>query len=329
MNHQHPGERLAIVVPTVPSVAFAALVCVAPAFAATIRVPADHPTVQAAVDAAVAGDVVQIAKGRYSGAVVIDGKTGITLKGKGKPVLDAQQAEAPVIEVRDSSGILLDGLVLENSASRGVVVTGSSDVGIQRCAVRRVSGDGIRLEETAEAGVVTKNRIDDVGDDGISVAGERHRVEKNRIRRADDDGIDITGSDNVVAKNRISVTGDEGMQLDGDRNRIEKNRISGADADGIDVEGSDNTIVGNKVTRSASDGIEVEESPENERFATRNVFEGNRVTRSGDYGFKVETGGNTFRRNKASKNGDGDLLDESGTGTNVYEGNKFKRQEIL
>jgi pectin methylesterase-like acyl-CoA thioesterase len=53
------------------------------ASAATLRVPADHATIQAAVDAAVAGDVILIAKGSYAEAVAIDGKSQFTLRGKG------------------------------------------------------------------------------------------------------------------------------------------------------------------------------------------------------------------------------------------------------
>jgi hypothetical protein len=43
-----------------------ALVLPLSASAATLRVPADHPTIQAAVDAAGPGDVIDVAKGSYA-----------------------------------------------------------------------------------------------------------------------------------------------------------------------------------------------------------------------------------------------------------------------
>jgi hypothetical protein len=39
-----------------------------PGFAATLKVPADYPTIQAAVDAAVSGDTVLLADGVYTGS---------------------------------------------------------------------------------------------------------------------------------------------------------------------------------------------------------------------------------------------------------------------
>jgi hypothetical protein len=56
--------------------------------AAVIHVPADHPTIQAAVNAAVANDTIQIAAGVYAGQVLISNKS-LTLSGSPGTVLRA------------------------------------------------------------------------------------------------------------------------------------------------------------------------------------------------------------------------------------------------
>jgi pectin methylesterase-like acyl-CoA thioesterase len=57
------------------------LVSAPPGLAATIRVPADYSTIQAAADAASSGDTVEIAPGVYVEQILIVGKS-LTLAGK-------------------------------------------------------------------------------------------------------------------------------------------------------------------------------------------------------------------------------------------------------
>ena len=56
--------------------------------AADLNVPADYPTIQAAVDAAENGDRIQIAAGVYTGQVLISNKR-LTLTGSAGTVLRA------------------------------------------------------------------------------------------------------------------------------------------------------------------------------------------------------------------------------------------------
>ena len=52
--------------------------------AATRQVPQTYATIQAAVDAANPGDVIEIAKGTYEEAVNVIGRSDLTIVGKGK-----------------------------------------------------------------------------------------------------------------------------------------------------------------------------------------------------------------------------------------------------
>lgn len=66
----------------------AAAVCVfalaAPAAAATINVPGDQPTIQAAITTAAPADIIQVAAGTYNEAVTVN--KAVTIAGAGKGV---------------------------------------------------------------------------------------------------------------------------------------------------------------------------------------------------------------------------------------------------
>ena len=76
------------------------LLCVIPfgrAFAVERHVPAEYPTIQAAVDAAGAGDTVRIAAGNYTEQVVVAFKSGLTLAGEPGAVLRAFPGMVPTL----------------------------------------------------------------------------------------------------------------------------------------------------------------------------------------------------------------------------------------
>src|SRR5256714_3039124 len=78
---------------------------------ATIRVPQDAPTIQAAVDAAAAGDTILVDRGTYPGGVVVPaGKPGLTIRGvdRNAVVLDGAGKRDDAIDVR------ADGVTLQN-----------------------------------------------------------------------------------------------------------------------------------------------------------------------------------------------------------------------
>jgi hypothetical protein len=60
------------------------LICMSPALAADLRVPQDHPSIQAAIDAAASGDVILVSPGTYNETLSITNKS-LTIRGTGTP----------------------------------------------------------------------------------------------------------------------------------------------------------------------------------------------------------------------------------------------------
>ena len=61
-----------------------------------IRVPADYPTIQAAIDAAGDGDIIELASGRYEGTVDFRGKSLTLQSAKGQwAILDNRKVGGP------------------------------------------------------------------------------------------------------------------------------------------------------------------------------------------------------------------------------------------
>jgi parallel beta-helix repeat protein len=350
-------------------------------WAATIKVPADQPTIQAAIDAAQSGDVIAVSGGAH-GAFVVDGKSGLTIKGKGDPIVDGAGAAGSVVTIRNAQDVTLDGFVVQNSLERLVDILASQDVTVRRCTftngedgVRAHDGStGVLIEKNrftaidndavdftadetpspAASSRVQKNQFENVGDEAIELEGSGHVVEKNKIRNVASSGITLSettegitvaknrleavvdtaieaeGTNHVVEKNTLRGVGtddEEGISLKGSGHRVEKNKIDAAGDEGIDVEASDCEVRSNKVTNAGDSGFEVGEL-DSPGVTTNNLFERNTVTGSAANGFYVVDTGNTFTRNKASKSGTFDLLDETVPGGNVYDKNKFGTSQI-
>ncbi len=105
------------------------------ASAATIRVPADQPTIQAGIDAAVDGDTVLLADGRYTGegnrGIEFHGKA-ITLRSENGPVnciVDAEFVEEwdedVVLSFSENEGrnTVVDGLTITGGFRWGIYVS--------------------------------------------------------------------------------------------------------------------------------------------------------------------------------------------------------------
>jgi hypothetical protein len=92
--------------------------------AATLRVPDDHPTIQAAVDAAAPGDLVLIAPGVYLEEVVVQ-TDNLVIRGldRNEVIIDGEFTRDNGIKVF-SNGVAVENLTVRNNTGNGLFFTG-------------------------------------------------------------------------------------------------------------------------------------------------------------------------------------------------------------
>jgi hypothetical protein len=200
--------------------------------AATLRVPKDHPTIQAAIDAAKSGDVVQVAPGTYRESLKLAGKN-ITLASDFIANQDRATIEATVLAGGSKDGKKGSGPILAIGADVGfeTKVVGftffQGDHGILNRGKLQVlhnrfieNRDGLSFESAAaivRGNVFERNRDDGIDMDGASAG----TIEDNIIRDKRDDGLELRlhnfkGSDAlqiVIRGNTFSGNGGDGVQL--------------------------------------------------------------------------------------------------------------------
>ena len=193
---------------------------------ATIRrVPQDHSTIQAAINAAQNGDTVLISRGTYTGGLTIASKT-ITLASNyintGDPndiALTIIDGGSTMLTIQSSAGAgtTVRGLTFRNGghqinvAARGVNILNS----------RFLNAGTDQVSFTSGGGLVRDCFFDNAGDDGIDIDGASDpTIENTTILNSRNDGIemrlhDYTGPTltTIMRNNFISGAREDGIQL--------------------------------------------------------------------------------------------------------------------
>ena len=109
-----------------PIVAFVVLgIGVTTTSAATLGVPEDYPTVQAAADVAADGDTIRVGPGRFCGAVI---GTRVNLVGEGNPVIE-DCGQPTVLELAGwASGTTIRHFIFEMAPASFATAIGGVDV---------------------------------------------------------------------------------------------------------------------------------------------------------------------------------------------------------
>ncbi len=142
--------------------------------ASTINVPAQQPTIQSGIDAAVDGDTVLVAPGTYVESIDFSGKA-ITVRssaGPAKTIIDGRNAQAPVVRFGsgETNNSVIAGFTIENGNSGGVSINFASPV-VQGNLIRNnASGEGGGLSVTGSSTArILRNVL--TGNTGFSAGG--------------------------------------------------------------------------------------------------------------------------------------------------------------
>jgi len=305
-----------------------------PAFAGTQKVPQQHATIQAAVDAAADGDSIVVSGGPYHENVVIAGKTGLKLIGK-KATWDGNvngvvgsclsgsttgmtiqgfrfRSGDETIDLT-GDGITIQKCVFRASWDRCVVVTGNGFKFLKN-TVKNVY-DGVSVE--SDDAVFEKNTFRGSEHRHIYVWGARAAVRKNKFSRCDDEAVYVEGDDAMLSQNSVRNCDDYGLYVEGIDATFERNSM-GSSYGGIYLNGSSSTITGNTCHATHHRGIEVD--------GNDNLIEGNEVSSTYYDNYSIYGDRNQILGNSAS-----DAVDDYGiiaAGDEVViEGNTVARTE--
>ncbi len=242
--------------------------------AETINVPDDYSTIQAAVDAADVGDIIQVAAGIYSEQVVINKAVSLDGENASSTIIDGGGEEGAVLMISTDNVTLTDFTITgsgTNDQSAGIALLNVTDCSVVNCA--------------AQSNVVGI----------VSIGGGGHTFSSNTLK----------GNGNGIALvNMGDVGGDEDVGSVG--NTLLCNTITDSLQYGIWVAEncSDNHIEGNTVTDCAGSGIYVWKAADSivinntvsgnaegiQNYASADaVMTGNTVTSNGT-GFLIRTG---------------------------------------
>ena len=191
---------------------------------ATLNVPADFSSIQAAHNAARTGDTVLVAPGTYNGQITIT--KAITLASHflqngdesfiGTTILDGGSSYVIRIPAASEDRPIIQGFTIQNSVD-GILP--NARFNLLNCLVRG-TGDGVDYED-GSGGLVQFCTFELNSDDGIDLDdGIDIVIANNIIRNNNDDGIEIrmqdfSGSTKniIITHNQIYGNGEDGIQL--------------------------------------------------------------------------------------------------------------------
>jgi len=169
--------------------ALIALATAQTALAATLRVPQDHKTIQAAIDASQAGDTVLVAPGKYRESIRL--KSGIILRSEGddaKGTDGLKRAEATIIDGGGKDAKLPGVVMAEGNTLDGFTIT---NVGVYDDALWKKHFDSHGEELGDEEGSVQAEGTTPA----ISIQGVNCTVTHCVVHHNGDVGIGILGKE--------------------------------------------------------------------------------------------------------------------------------------
>lgn len=223
------------------------------ALAKTIEVPKDYSTIQAAINAAQAGDLILISPGTYKENLTI--RKSIELRGTAAGVIvdGSRSRSAPTILIQRTRDAIIQNLEI-TGGRRGIQVERSQNIIIKNNLIQKNRRQGILITDNSQGAQIIENKILDTAPDEGNVLGN---------------GIIVNGDKNAqVLKNLIVRSAWSGLRLLSavayiENNTFEENRYYGIEiwpnwADSPDVP-SQATVLSNTLKNNVRAGIFITE----------------------------------------------------------------------
>jgi parallel beta-helix repeat protein len=285
------------------------------AFEATLRVPADYPTITAAMEAAGPWDEVVVAPGVYAERVTV--KDGVVLRSERGPgettltygtVSSSDQGEAVVTLSRCTNSTQLVGFSIDGQdlAKRGILVFGDGSPVISGCRIfGALNGIGAHrnaspyitdtvVERCTIAGILVQGASGDIRDCelragkqfGLIVEGTTKplMVRRTAIRENEQAGVRATEGDFSIVGGSVSANGNTGIILEYVSPVLEGVLVDGNKNIGVSMENSTGTLLSCTI-RNNNFGVIIRGAGDPKVF--RNVFEDNATYHIGVQGAVV------------------------------------------
>ncbi len=198
-----------------------AVVGVAPlVFAKTIEVPKDYQTIQAAINAAQAGDLILIAPGTYKENLTI--RKSIELRGADAGVIvdGLRSRSAPTILIQRTRDVIIQNLEI-TGGRRGIQVERSQNVIIKNNLIQKNRRQGILITNNSQNAQIIENRVLDTAPDegnvlgnGIILNGDKNaRVLNNFIARSAWSGLRLLSAVAHIENNTFEENRYYGIEI--------------------------------------------------------------------------------------------------------------------
>lgn len=262
-----------------PAASRAATICVDPAGNGC------QTSIQLGIDAASAGDTVNIKAATYAETVTIPtGKNGLTLNGSGAIIDGTTTAIDTDALLVLSSGVTINGLKIQNTQRDGIVI--GDDIEIPT---------GTTITAVTIAGVA-EDCIHLNGADNTSISGA-YLLACGDLGIEAQTGPDSNGSDNFSVTSTRIFSGDNGcIRIQGDNANVTGTTLTQCeDEQAIYVEGDAPVVIGNKITGTDSQAIYLQ--------GDNAIVDKNKIAFTYDYAIFVAGNNASVTKNKASFSG--------------------------
>ncbi len=219
-------------------------------------------SIQAAIDAAQAGDTVYVKAGTYVERLTFN--SGITLRGEGRDVTTiTYRGEAPVVTVHDASSGTITGFTVRyaGEGNNSAIWVSDSRLSILNCTVDGAGLSGIAVSDPGSDVLLSHNVIRDNSQSGIFFyGGAQGTVHDNEIYGNGYQGISVrdTSTDLLIENNVIRDNTQNGIFFyGGAQGTVHRNEIRGSGLSGIGVRdaGTDPVIERNVLRDNTQSGI--------------------------------------------------------------------------